>query len=150
MSYTRFLYHVVFRTKCSEKTITEQHEKILYAYLYTYLTKRDCKVYRIGGMEDHLHILVDIPPKWAIADIMREMKSSSSHFLQNNPDFPSFNGWATGYAALSYANSELETVRKYIVNQKIHHRKLTTKEEIMSLIEKMGYDKNDKYFEQNV
>ena len=101
-------------------------------------------------MEDHLHILVDIPPKYAVADIIREMKSGSSHFLGENTNFPHFKGWSIGYTALSYGKNELDNICKYIINQKEHHRTLTTRDEILKLLKEMGYPVDDPYFEKNI
>lgn len=149
MSYTRFLYHIVFRTKNSEKTINQQNERLLYKYLYTFMCDRGCHVYRIGGMEDHIHILADIPPIYAISDFMREMKSRASHFMRNSPAFPHWNGWALGYAALTYGKDELKTVCKYIKNQKEHHRRHSMNEEVKKLITDMGYDTSDFRIDEN-
>ena len=60
MSYTRFLYHIVFRTKCSMNVISESHEKDLYAYIYGFIKNKGAVLYRISGMPNHIHLLVDI------------------------------------------------------------------------------------------
>jgi putative transposase len=72
MSYTQLLYHIVFRTKKSENTIPEQHERELYAYIMGIINKKKSKLYRLGGMPDHIHLLVDIHPTIAVSDFMKD------------------------------------------------------------------------------
>ncbi|MCL2597912.1 MAG: transposase [Paludibacter sp.] len=74
MSYTKLLYHIVFRTKYGKNTIPEQHEKELYAYILGIINNKKSKLYRIGGTENHLHLLIDIHPSFALSDFMKELK----------------------------------------------------------------------------
>jgi putative transposase len=98
-SYRRILYHLVFRTKYSRKNLIPEHSKELYAYLMGIIRNKHCFLYRINGMEDHLHILCELHPSIALADFMRDMKTSSSIWLKQSGKFPKFTGWADGYAA---------------------------------------------------
>ena len=93
MSYTKLLYHVVFRTKYGNDTIPETHEKELYAYIMGIISNKKSKLYRIGGTENHLHLLFDMHPAFALSDLMREIKEHSSKWLKQNPNFPYFDGW---------------------------------------------------------
>ncbi len=98
-SYRQILYHLVFRTKDSRKTITPEHAKELYAYILGYIKNKNCVLYRINGMEDHIHILCDLHPSIALANFIRDLKTSTSMWLKENEKFPAFNGGADGYAA---------------------------------------------------
>jgi REP element-mobilizing transposase RayT len=75
MSYTRLLYHVVFRTKHSRKTIPEAHEKELYAYILGIVDNKKSKLYRIGGIENHLHLLIDMHPTFALSERIKSCLS---------------------------------------------------------------------------
>ena len=99
-SYRRILYHLVFRTKNSRKTIVPVHSKELYAYIMGVIRNKNCFLYRINGTENHLHILCDLHPSVALADYMREIKTASSIWLKQSGKFPDFNGWSEGYAML--------------------------------------------------
>ena len=77
-SYRQILYHLVFRTKDSRKTLIKEHSHELYAYILGIIRNRNGFLYRINGMEEHLHILSDLHPGFALADYMRDIKSSSS------------------------------------------------------------------------
>jgi REP element-mobilizing transposase RayT len=100
-SYRQILYHLVFRTKDSQKTLIQEHSRELYAYLMGFIRNKNCFLYRINGMEDHLHILCDLHPTIALADYMRDIKTSSSIWLKQSGKFSDFKGWADGYAALT-------------------------------------------------
>jgi len=106
-SYRQILYHLVFRTKDSQKTLIQEHSRELYAYLMGFIRNKNCFLYRINGMEDHLHILCDLHPTIALADYMRDIKTSSSIWLKQSGKFSDFKGWADGYAALTYSHRDV-------------------------------------------
>ena len=76
MSYTRLLYYIVFRTKNSKNTIPEQHDNELHVYIMSIINNKKSKLYRIGGMPNHIHLLVDIHPIFAVSDFIKELKES--------------------------------------------------------------------------
>jgi len=146
MSYNRNTYHIVFRTKRSQLTIFEQSERDLYAYILGFCNNTGCRLHRIGGMPDHIHMLVDIPPTEALSSFMNRLKSETSKWMKQNPAFPAFAGWGEGYASFTYAFGDIETVKNYIKNQKEHHRGLSFADEYRKLIEEQGIEIDDKYF----
>jgi len=146
MSYTRLLYHIVFRTKCSKKTITETHEKELYAYLMGIIDNKKSKLYRIGGTENHIHLLVDMRPTIALSDFMKVLKESSSKWLANNPNFPNFAGWAVSYAGFTYSQNDKQTIINYIKNQKEHHKTVSFEEEYRQFLIDNGIEIDERYF----
>ncbi len=75
----------------------------------------------MNGRPDHLHILVDIHPTVALADLVKTIKQSSGNWLRYNPHFPSFDKWGDGYYAVSIGVDGIEACRNYIINQEIHH-----------------------------
>ena len=98
----QILYHLVFRTKDSRKTLVQKHSRELYAYLLGFIRNKNCFLCRINGIEDHLNILCDLHPTIALADYMRDIKTSSSIWLKASGKFPEFKGWADGYAAVYF------------------------------------------------
>ena len=98
-SYRQILYHLIFRTKNGRKTLDPRNSRELYAYLMGIIRNKNCFLYRINGMEDHLHILCDLHPVIALADYMRDIKTSSSIWIKESGKFYEFQGWAGGYAA---------------------------------------------------
>ena len=147
MSYTRLLYHIVFRPKHSAPAITPEHEDMLYRYIWRMLSERGCRLHRIGGMPDHIHMLVSIPPTQAVADFMRDVKAATSRFMHAHPaEFPLFETWGKSYCAISCSESVRENVIRYIQNQKEHHRKQDFRSELLDILRKNGVDFDMEYF----
>jgi|WetSurSiteA1Bulk_404760.scaffolds.fasta_scaffold58935_1 putative transposase len=145
-SYRQILYHLVSRTKDSRKTLVQEHSRELYAYLMGIIKNKNCFLYRINGMEDHLHILCDLHPTIALADFLRDIKTSSSIWLKQSGKFPDFEGWADGYAAFTYAWRDKEMISNYIINQQEHHKKESFDEELKRLLKENGIDINERFF----
>ena len=122
MSKTCILCHIVFGTKKRERTIEPTRKRELYGYINQIIKNRKCQTLRINGMEDHIHILLDLHPSIALADLVKSIKQLSSNWLKENWIFPMFNGWASGYYASSVGIENKEIVRQYIINQEEHHR----------------------------
>ena len=135
MSYVSTLYHIVLRTHRSELAIAEEHENELYAYMNGIINSYNGKLYRIGGMPDHVHLLVSLPATLALASFVKELKVSSSKWMKANPHFPKFTGWSQEYAGFTYSIHDRDKIINYIKGQKEHHKKMTLAEEYRRFIE---------------
>ena len=149
MSYTRTLYHIIFRTKYSVPAIDIAYEDELYRYIWGFVKNKESILYRINGMPDHLHLFIELSPKFALADFMRDLKCSTSKWLQANPHFPLFQGWATGYAAFTYSQNEKEVVINYIKRQKEHHLSVNLETELRNLLTENGCEIDEKFIMQD-
>ncbi len=145
-SYRQILYHIIFRTKNSLKTLPLDNLDKLFAYIMGIIKNKNCHLYRINGMEDHIHILSDLHPGIALADYIRDIKTSISVWLKKQDGFQLFDGWADGYAALTYSYKEKETLINYIKNQQDHHKNVSFEEELRKLLESEGIQIDDRYF----
>jgi putative transposase len=145
-SYRQILYHIVFRTKNSEHTLHQENSKELYAYILGIVKAKNCFLYRINGTENHIHFLSDLHPSIALADYMRDIKTATSLWLKQHEKFRDFNGWADGYAALTYAWYDKDIIVNYIKNQQEHHKKVTFEEEYKQLLKEHGISIDEKYF----
>lgn len=145
-SYRQILYHIVFRTKNSRKTIVPVHSRALYAYILGIIRKKNCKLYRINGTENHIHMLCDLHPSIALADFMREIKASTSTWLKQSGKFPEFYGWGNGYAALTYGWRDKEMIVNYIKNQQKHHHLKSFEDELRKLLKENEVEIDDRYF----
>ena len=145
MSKTKIYIHVVFSTKDREKSITAEHATALYQNIWEFLTGRDCKLFRIGGMPDHVHILFGLHPTIALSTLMQELKSSTSGWLKRDGRFPFFEGWSGGYYAGSVSPEVKDRVIEYIKNQGVHHQDVTFNDEIkrMAKVYDLLYDSRD-------
>jgi len=146
MSYTTSYYHIVFRTYRSGKTIPEAHERELYAYIYGIAKNLRCQTYRIGGMPDHVHIFVSLPPTLPLSSFVQRVKTDSSKWLKMNPNFPDFRGWGHEYAGFSYSVRDKDMVVGYIMRQKEHHRRLSFAEEYRAFLVDNGIAIDERYF----
>ena len=145
-SYRQLLYHLVFRTKESRMSIDSSHAADLYAYIGGILKNKNCHLYRINGTDNHLHILTDLHPSVSVADYMREIKASSSKWMKENGQFPSFSGWSEGYGAFTCSYMDLGNLIDYVRNQQEHHMKRSFEEEYRTLLRVSGIEPDEKYF----
>ena len=111
MSYTKLLYHIVFRPRKSQPVITESHEKMLYRYIWGIVQTKGGVLHRIGGMPDHIHLFVGLPPTLSLSGFMHDLKISTHRFLRAHPEeFPDFEAWGKSYCALTCSDSAKEHV----------------------------------------
>ena len=117
MAFSQIFYHIVFRTKYSEKTIPIVHASKLYKYIWGVIENKNCHLYRINGMEAHIHIFSDLHPSISLSDYIKRFKDSEY--------FPAFKGWASKYCALTYSMKEKDTIINYIkINNSIIKKKV--------------------------
>ena len=145
-SYRQHLYHIVFRTKDSMPSINQEHVNDLYSYITGTIKNKESHLYRINGVENHLHILTDINPSLAPIDFVRDVKVSSSLWLKASSMFPSYNGWAVGYGSFTCSFKDLDRLIEYIKNQQEHHRKISFEQEYRSLLLEYGIIPEEKFF----
>ena len=134
-TYTQIIYHIVFSTKNREHTLLHQEKKRLYAYIHHLLTKKNCHLYRINGVEDHIHILTHVHPTVAVSNLIKDIKLASSDFILREGIFPDFKGWQDGFGAFTESIKAKERLIKYIKNQEEHHKKVRFLEEYKNLLE---------------
>ncbi|MEI6348098.1 MAG: IS200/IS605 family transposase [Bacteroidota bacterium] len=145
-SYRQIIYHIVFRTKNSQKVLNYEYREELFKYIGGIIKNKNCFLYQINGMEEHIHILSDLHPSIALADYIRDIKTATSIWMKESGNFPSFVAWSEGYAALTYAYRDKEMIVNYIKNQQDHHKKITFEEEFRKLMEEFGIEMDERYF----
>jgi len=143
-AYTSLLFHCVFSTKDRCNSITPEIEPRLWAYIGGLARQHGFKALTVGGMEDHLHILLSLPSTVPIANAMREIKSGSSHWMRESCAQPDFE-WQEGYGAFSIGWAQVESTRAYIDGQKEHHRKRDFQSELIAFLKKHQVDYDPRY-----
>ena len=128
-SYRQLLYHIVFRTKNSMPSIKPEHADQLFSYITGIIKNKNSHLYRINGTVNHLHILTDLHPSYALSDFMRELKVSTSLWIKGSGLFPGFDGWADGYGSFTCSYIDMGDLIDYIRNQPEHHRKKSFEED---------------------
>jgi REP element-mobilizing transposase RayT len=141
MSHTRFLYHIVFRTKGGAQAISASWEQELYRYLGGIVKGWKGVPIAINGMPDHVHLLILLVP-CDFAAFMRELKANSSKWAKrHDPNF----AWQRRYGAFTVSSSVADRVRAYIENQKAHHAKHTFENEYLELLVRHGVEFDREY-----
>ena len=117
----------------------------LHAYLATVARNAGCECFRVGGVADHVHIAVRVSRTTAMADLIQDLKTSSSMWLKTqSPALTAF-GWQRGYGAFSVGPPDLEALLRYIDNQEEHHRTRSFQEEYRAFLTKYGIDFDERY-----
>ena len=138
-TYVQNLLHIVFSTKERRKLIPLSLRPKLWAFMAGVCHKEKIYAHEIGGMEDHAHLLIQLPPTLSLSDAILEIKTSSSRWMGK-----SF-AWQRGFAAFSVSASNKNAVARYIQAQDAHHKKMTFDEEFVALLKKHGVDYDPKY-----
>lgn len=120
MAFWRLYYHLVWSTKNREPLIKPEIEKRLYAYLVTKAAELGCYVYAVNGCQEHVHLIIAIPPKHAVAEVVKHLKGASSHNL-NQAGLDYTFAWQRGYGALSLGERQRQQAEDYVAKQKTHH-----------------------------
>ncbi|TAN49335.1 MAG: IS200/IS605 family transposase [Methylococcaceae bacterium] len=143
-TYLSLHYHIVFGTKNRAPMIDAEWRPRLYDYLGGIIRKLGGFSECIGGIEDHVHLLVSLKATHSLADLVRELKKASSVWVHDALGEKQF-AWQEGYAAFTVSASMLDTVQKYITHQEQHHRVKSCREELVEILEKSGVDYNPDY-----
>ncbi len=144
-TFTQIFYHVVFSTKDRRRVLAEARREELYRYIWGIHRNLSCKLHRIGGVEDHVHILVSIPTTLSLADYLKEVKTGSSKWIKEENVFSDFTGWQDGYGAFTVSLEHKETLIEYIRTQPEHHRTVSFQDEYKQLLREAGIAFDEKY-----
>ena len=144
MSYTQLIYHVVIRTKASKTTLPLERLEELYRYVWGIIQNKKGLLFRVNGMEEHIHILFSLHPSIALSDFIRDLKAETSKMLKRTAGFEQFTAWGEGYAALTYNMRDKDLVIDYIKNQQEHHKTLSFREEYTAFIKEMGLELDER------
>ena len=144
-SLSHIYVHIVFSTYKREKWLDSVLTVRLWEYLATLCNSLNCNPVKIGGTDDHVHILCELSREITIRDLVSKLKTTSSKWIKKTfPDLYYFQ-WQGGYGIFSINPSEKAVVVDYIANQKKHHNKFTFQEELTFFLKKYGVDYNEKF-----
>lgn len=144
-TYRQIFYQIIFGTKNRKPSISQEHEEELYKYISGIISNKKCKLYRINGIQDHIHIFSDLHPMTRLSDLVKDIKIAASIWMKASGKFPEFKGWQEGYGAFTYSVREKDMIINYIKNQKEHHMKETFYDEYKRLLIESGIEFDEKY-----
>lgn len=141
-TYAQNAIHIVFSTKSRCRFIPNQMQSELWAYIGGICREIGVRVHSIGGAEDHVHLLVQLPPTLPLAKAVLTIKSNSSRWARvKKREF----GWQEGYGAFSVSASNLPAVIRYIQNQDQHHKRMNFEAEFLALLKRHGVAPDPRY-----
>jgi len=137
--------HIVFSTKNREPRLAPEIRPRLHQYAGGVLKNHDCRLISAGGTDDHLHLLISLGRRNAVADVVRLVKSNSSGWLHDEfAEFRDFH-WQTGYGAFAVSRSHVEAVKSYLANQEEHHREQSFQDEFREILRKHDIEWDERY-----
>jgi len=123
-NYSRLFYHFVWTTKNREPLITDDIEKVLFHCISANIRKLNGVCHQIGLVQNHIHLAVSVPPVISLAYFVKSIKGNSAHLI-NKTFLNQYFNWQNGYGVMSFDEKLLPVVKRYIANQKQHHKNNT-------------------------
>ncbi len=145
VSYISSYFHCVFSTKERRPFITPELQTRLWPFLGGIARQNQMKAIEVGGVQDHVHILLSLPSTMAVAKALQLIKGGSSKWIHETfPEHRTF-AWQDEYGAFSVSVSQLDKTIEYIRGQAEHHRKMTFQEEFLALLKKHRLEYDERY-----
>lgn len=144
-TYTQIHIQAVFSVQNKYCVITNTWKDELYRYITGIVQNNKHKLLAINGMPDHVHLLIGLLPTQSIADLMKDIKGSSSKWINEKRFVKGRFSWQEGYGAFSYSKSDLGNVIKYIHNQQEHHKRKSFSEEYIEFLTQFEVEYDERY-----
>ena len=144
-TYCQIYVHFVFAVQNRMGLIKKEWKDDLYKYITGIISNKGHKLLAIGGVSDHIHILVSMSPTQSISDLMADVKRSSSLWINERKLVPGKFSWQSGYGAFSYNKQQISNVANYIENQEEHHKTKKFRDEYENLLKEFGIEYDDRY-----
>ena len=144
-TFSQIYIHVVFSVHERIQLIESSWEDILFKYISGIIKNKGQKLLAINGTADHIHFFIGLMPDCSLSDLVREIKKASNVFIREKKLSKTTFAWQEGYGAFSYSHSQIDSVIKYIMNQKEHHKKETFLDEYKNFLEKFNISYKNEY-----
>jgi putative transposase len=144
-TYTQMIVQLVFAVQGRQNLIKSNNRDELEKYICGVINNQNCKPLTLYCNPDHIHILLGLHPAKAVSDLVREIKTGSTNFINSKNWIPNKFHWQEGFGAFTYSKKDIDHVAKYILNQAEHHRKRTFQEEYISMLKDFEIEYNSLY-----
>ena len=144
-TFTQIYIQIVFAVASRECLLRRENKEELHKYTTGILRNNGQKLIEINSMPDHVHILIGLKPSMALSDLVKDIESESSGFINEKKWVRGRFNWQEGYGAFSYSHSHLDAVIRYIRNQEKHHSAKSFRDEYMTLLRKFDIAFDEKY-----
>lgn len=149
-TYSQIYVQVVFAVYGRESLIQKEWKTELYKYISGIVRNKGQKLLAVNGVEDHIHILLNIKPNITLSDLVRDLKANSSRFVNEKRYVRGKFMWQEGFGAFSYSISQLDDVIGYIGRQEKHHRENSFTDEYLEYLDRFNVDFDKKYVFEKV
>ena len=149
-TYTQIYIQTVFAVENRISLIKDQWREELHKYITGIIQNHKHKLIAINSMANHIHIFIGMKPIQSISDLLQGIKEYSSKWINKNKFVMGHFNWQAGYGAFSYSHSHIDSVVKYIQNQKQHHQKKTFRQEYIEFLEKFNVEYDERYIFKDV
>ena len=146
-TFTQLYYHITFSTKNRRPVLDAAHREELFKYTWGVIKNHKSHLYRINGVEDHIHLFTGLHPTVALADFIKDIKVASSVWIKERGIFPAFDAWQEGYGAFTGSHSDKNAIIEYVKGQVEHHRKLSFRDEFRALLVEAGIEFEEQYLD---
>jgi REP element-mobilizing transposase RayT len=133
-TYTNLLFHIVFSTEGHAKLLTKERRVEVFAYMAALVKEKGGRPLIINGVDDHVHMLVELPPTMSLSDLLRFVKANASRWFKQRFGLPF--AWQRGFGAFSVSRSGVKTVAQYIADQEQHHQVRDFRTEFVTMLQK--------------
>ena len=144
-TYTQIFWQLVYSTKDRNPVLLQENRPKLFRYIGGILRNKDCFLYQINGIEDHIHIFTHIHPSIAVADIVKDIKQATNKYIKKSEIFPDFTDWQKGYGAFTYSIREKQKLINYVKNQEEQHKSISFINEYKQLLIENEIEFDEKY-----
>lgn len=144
-TYSSLYYHLIWSTRDRQRYIDEKSEELLHKYIHGLAGNKKILLLQIGGMADHIHLLVRTNPDNNLPDLVKDIKVSTTLLLRQQSVELSKFSWQSGYGAFSISSSHTDAVKEYIKNQKEHHKACSFEDEWLRLLRKQNVAFDERY-----
>ena len=144
-TYTALYYHIIFSTKHRHRWLSPEIEERVWSYLGGIARENKMTAFQVGGIQDHIHILIGAPPTIASSKATQLLKGGASKWIHETFSNMRAFAWQDGYGAFTVGKSDVPDVIKYIQNQRQHHRTTTFQEEYLLLLKRHGVEYDERY-----
>lgn len=144
-TFSQLYIQIIFAVKGRENLISNNWKTEVHKYIAGIINGKGQKTIIVNGMSDHIHAFIGLKPVMSLADLVRDIKNNSSNFINNHKFTKGKFSWQEGYGAFSYSHSHIEKVYNYVLNQEIHHKKKTFKQEYMQFLKKFTIEYDERY-----
>jgi putative transposase len=144
-TYTQNYVQIIFAVQGRYNLIQEKQRDQIEKYICGIVNNNKSKPLAIYCNPDHVHILIGLHPAISVSDMARDIKADSSKFINDKKLLPGVFRWQDGFGSFTYSKSQIDSVVKYILNQPIHHKRRSFRDEYLSILNRLEIAYDDRY-----